>query len=97
MVPLTPFEAYTTRPAPKFNPSWWWNSIRGAEWFHLYLWMLKDFLWCHYLMPPLSSTLPTHTPTLFHQDPGHLCIWNYCGVCSVGLVCVFAGAIHSAW
>lgn len=47
------FEAYTSRPAPKFNPSWWWNSIRGAEWFHLYLWMLKDFLWC----PPVSSHL----------------------------------------
>ena len=45
MAPLTPFEAWTTRPAPKFDPSWWWNSIRGAEWFHLYLWMLKDFLW----------------------------------------------------
>ena len=46
MVPSSAFEAYFTRPAPKFNPSWWWNSIRGAEWFHLYLWMLKDFLWC---------------------------------------------------
>jgi hypothetical protein len=60
MVPPSPFQAYTTRPAPKFNPSWWWNSIRGAEWFHLYLWMLKDFLWC----PPTSvhrSLLLTHS------------------------------------
>ena len=72
MVPLTPFEAYTTRPAPKFNPSWWWNSIRGAEWFHLYLWMLKDFLWCPYLMPPLSSTLPTHTPPLSPGPRTHM-------------------------
>jgi hypothetical protein len=53
IVPQVAFEAYTSRPAPKFNPSWWWNSIRGAEWFHLYLWMLKDFLWC----PPASSHL----------------------------------------
>jgi hypothetical protein len=46
MAPESAFAAYTTRPAPKFDPSWWWNSIRGAEWFHLYLWMLKDLLWC---------------------------------------------------
>jgi hypothetical protein len=45
MIPQTPLAAYTTPPSPKFNPAWWWNSIRGAEWFHLYLWMLKDFLW----------------------------------------------------
>jgi hypothetical protein len=60
MAPETAFAAYTTRPSPKFNPSWWWNSIRGAEWFHLYLWMLKDFLWCS---PHAVLCLsPNHSP-----------------------------------
>ena len=63
IVPQVAFEAYTSRPAPKFNPSWWWSSIRGAEWFHLYLWMLKDFLWC----PPASPhlILDPHLPLRF--------------------------------
>jgi hypothetical protein len=66
MAPESAFAAYTTRPSPKFNPSWWWNSIRGAEWFHLYLWMLKDLLWCPHcpmchvsVVTPHQSAIPT--------------------------------------
>ena len=41
----TPLAAWTTEPLLPFSPRWLLFSIRGAEWFHLYLWMLKDLFW----------------------------------------------------
>jgi hypothetical protein len=40
-----PLAAYTTIPNERW--SLWWNfqSTKGMEWFHLYLWMAKDLSW----------------------------------------------------
>jgi hypothetical protein len=39
------FAAWTTPPNEKWTPTWNFASIRGLEWFHLYLWMAKDLSW----------------------------------------------------
>ncbi len=50
----TPLAAWTTEPLLPFSPRWLLFSIRGAEWFHLYLWMLKDLFWTVSLLVRLS-------------------------------------------
>jgi hypothetical protein len=37
--------AWRTLPHQPFSLLWFITSLRGAEWFHLYLWMMKDLAW----------------------------------------------------
>mmetsp|Transcript_28467 Transcript_28467/g.75027 ORF Transcript_28467/g.75027 Transcript_28467/m.75027 type:complete len:121 (+) Transcript_28467:91-453(+) len=37
--------AWFTYPYFKWRPRWYFTTIRGAEWFHVYLWLLKDLSW----------------------------------------------------
>jgi hypothetical protein len=37
--------AWFSLPYFKWYPRWWFSTIRGAEWFHVYLWLAKDLAW----------------------------------------------------
>ena len=39
------FAAWTTPPRDQWSLTWNFTSIKGLEWFHLYLWMAKDLSW----------------------------------------------------
>ena len=39
------FAAWTTVPKDKWTPTWNFNTQKGLEWFHLYMWMAKDLAW----------------------------------------------------
>lgn len=37
--------AWLTLPYFRWYPRWYFITIRGAEWFHVYLWVAKDLAW----------------------------------------------------
>jgi len=38
--------AWLSEPRSWWNPRWYYETIRGTEWFHVYTWMAKDICWC---------------------------------------------------
>jgi hypothetical protein len=37
--------AWFSLPYFRWYPQWFTSTIRGAEWFHVYLWLAKDLAW----------------------------------------------------
>ena len=37
--------AWFTLPYFRWYPRWYFTTVRGAEWFHVYLWLAKDLAW----------------------------------------------------
>ena len=42
--PMSCFGALTTLPRDKWE--WkWFSTVKGSDWLHLYMWMVKDLAW----------------------------------------------------